>query len=74
MAISMTVQVLFLRQSRDDVLAAGELVDASGPDLLITLSLRNIYRCREKAQMVYCKPPIPAAQNKRSTRGRYKNG
>jgi hypothetical protein len=43
----MTVQVFFLRQSRDDVLAAGELVDASGPHLLITLSLRNIYRCRE---------------------------
>ena len=70
----MTVQVLFLRQRRDDVLAAGELVDASGPHLLITLSLRNIYRCREKAQMVYCEPPIPAAQNKRSTGGRYNNG
>lgn len=70
----MTVQVLFLRQSRDDVLAAGELVDASGPDLLIALSLRNIYRCREKTQMVYCELPIPAAQNKRSTGGRYNNG
>jgi hypothetical protein len=70
----MTVQVLFLRQSRDDVLAAGELVDASGPHLLIALSLRNIYRCREKTQMVYCELPIPAAQNKRSTGGRYNNG
>ena len=34
----MTVQVLFLRQSRDDVLAAGELVDASGLHLLIAFS------------------------------------
>jgi hypothetical protein len=37
----MTVQVLFLRQRRDDVLAARELVDSGGPHLNIDLSLHR---------------------------------